>query len=210
MRKPLLVLALAGLAGLALLATTLLPPRPKPRVVQDADLTKLFKPRMGAGLPRDAAFRDETGKRVTLGDYGNDRPFVLVPVYLRCPSLCNEVLNELVKALRGVATLDAGRHFDVVVVSFDAREGPELAAAEKAAYVEEYARRGSGGGWHFLTGEQPPIDRLLGAAPTTRRSGTTASSSSPTPRGWWSARRPAPWPGTSRGWTTGRCTCGWP
>jgi len=37
---------------------------------------------------------------------------------------------------------------------------PELARAKKEAYAEEYQRRGSEAGWHFLTGTQPNIDRL--------------------------------------------------
>jgi protein SCO1/2 len=160
MRKLLLIVALLAL-GVGGVWATRLAPKPPARSVEAEDFRKLFKPRMGVELPRDAAFHDETGKRVTLADYGNDRPFVLVPAYLRCPSLCNEVLNELVKGLRGIATLNAGRDFDVVVVSFDARERPDLAAAKKTAYAEDYARRGSEPGWHFLTGDQPEIDRLL-------------------------------------------------
>lgn len=161
MKKWILVLALLGLGVGGIIAAVGLTPRRPARAVNDADLRKLFKPRMGSSLPTEAVFRDETGRQVTLGDYGKDRPFVLVPVYLRCPSLCNEVLNELVKTLRSIATLNVGREFDVVVVSFDAREQPELAAAKKQSYVEEYARRGSDAGWHFLTGEQSQIDKLL-------------------------------------------------
>ncbi|MFO0878857.1 MAG: SCO family protein [Gemmataceae bacterium] len=161
MKKLVVVIVLIGLGVGGMVASQALVPARPARAVNDADLKKLFKPRMGTQLPLDATFRDETGKAVTLGDYGHDRPFILVPVYLRCPTLCNEVLNELVKGLRGIATLTVGREYDVVVVSFDAREKPELAAAKKEAYVEEYARRGSEPGWHFLTGEQPQIDRLL-------------------------------------------------
>ncbi len=163
MHKLIVATVLLGLSAAALLAARYLPRGGSSPAVTESELTKLFKPRLGTPLPLDATFRDETGKVVTLGDYGKERPFILVPVYLRCPTLCNEVLNELVKGLRGIATLNVGREFDVVVVSFDAREQPELAAAKKAAYVEEYARRGSESGWHFLTGEQSQIDRLLDA-----------------------------------------------
>jgi protein SCO1/2 len=121
-----------------------------------------FKPHLGDRVPRELTFRDETGKQVALGDYGKTRPIVLVLAYYRCPMLCTLVLNDLVKGLRGVP-LHAGEDFEVVVVSFDAREKPELARAKKDAYVEEYGRPGSEGGWHFLTGEQPQIDALMEA-----------------------------------------------
>jgi protein SCO1/2 len=127
-----------------------------------ASKEKFFTPKLGAEVPRDLTFRDETGRTVKLGDYGNDKPVILVLAYYRCPMLCTLVLNDLVKGLRGVPFL-AGREFEVVVVSFDPREKPELAAAKKAAYVADYGKPGGEKGWHFLTGEQPQIDRLMEA-----------------------------------------------
>lgn len=166
MRKLLFLVLVITFLGAGVGLFVLLLPRERTNsstTVTEADLKKLFKPRLGAPLPVEANFRDETGKQVTLGDYGKDRPFILVPVYLRCPSLCNEVLNELIKGLRGIASYTVGREFDVVVISFDARERPALAKAKKDSYVEEYARRGSEQGWHFLTGEQHEIDKVLEA-----------------------------------------------
>ena len=127
-----------------------------------ASKEKFFTPRLGDRVPVDLVFRDEAGKQVKLGDYGKTKPVVLVLAYLRCPMLCTLVLNDLVKGLRGVP-FSAGEEYEVVVVSFDAREKPELAKAKKDAYVEEYGRPGSESGWHFLTGEQPEIDRLMEA-----------------------------------------------
>src|SRR5262245_36208348 len=136
MKKVALLLTLAAFAGAAVLLAQALPAAKPRATVTDIDPKKLFRPRLGADVPADAAFVDEEGRAVRLGDYGKDRPYILVPAYLRCPSLCNEVLNELVKALRGVAGYQLGRDYDVVVVSFDAREKPELAKAKKAAYAE--------------------------------------------------------------------------
>ncbi len=76
--------------------------------------------------------------------------------------LCTEVLNGLVRSLLDVS-LDMGKDFEVLTVSFDARETPELAAAKKKTYVERYGRPGAEQGWHFLTGEQSSIDRLTEA-----------------------------------------------
>ena len=123
---------------------------------------KFFTPRLGDRVPQNLAFRDETGKAVTLGDYGRTKPVVLVLAYLRCPMLCTLVLNDMFKGLRGVP-FTPGEEYKVVVVSFDPREKPELAKAKKEAYAEEYGRPGDAEGWHFLTGEQPEIDRLMQA-----------------------------------------------
>jgi protein SCO1/2 len=121
-----------------------------------------FDQRLNQQVPMDVTFADENGRSIRLGDNFHDKPVILVLAYYRCPMLCTEVLNGLVRALLDVP-FDAGKEFDVVVVSFDAREQPELAAAKKRTYVERYARDGAEVGWHFLTGTEPSIRRLTDA-----------------------------------------------
>jgi protein SCO1/2 len=119
--------------------------------------------RPGAQVPIDLKFRDEAGAPVRLGNYfSNERPSVLVLAYFRCPMLCNEVLNGLGEGLRKVS-LEPGKDYQVIVVSFDARETPELAAAKKTNLLDRYGRPGAAAGWHFLTGEQSGIDELARA-----------------------------------------------
>jgi protein SCO1/2 len=118
--------------------------------------------RLNEQVPLELTFRDEQGRSVTLGDCLGGKPAVLVLAYYRCPRLCNLVLNGLLDALRAVP-FDAGEQYQVIVVSIDPRETPQLAAAKKAAHVEAYGRPGTEAGWHFLTGEQPAIDRLAEA-----------------------------------------------
>ncbi len=110
-------------------------------------------------LPLDLEFRDEFGRGVTLGDYFGERPVVLSLVYYECPMLCTQVLNGLLRSLRALS-FDVGRDFDVVVVSIDPGEPPQLAAAKKRHYVSGYGREGAGEGWHFLTGDQKNISEL--------------------------------------------------
>jgi protein SCO1/2 len=161
MKKAGIILALVICAGLALVIASVIP-RPRPKAtVTDIDPKKLFRPQLGTSIPAHLTFRDQSGKQVTMGDYGKVRPFLLVPVYFKCPSLCNEVLIELVKGLRGVAAYSVGKDYDVVVVSFDPREPPALANAKKQSALEAYDRPESEGGWHFLTGQQDQIDGLL-------------------------------------------------
>jgi len=121
--------------------------------------------RLGEQLPLEATFKNEEGQEVRLGDFfRSGRPVIFALVYYECPMLCNQILNGTVGALKGV-NLDAGKDFDVLAVSFDARENEKsgLAANKRAAYIERYGRPGTEGGWHFLTGTQNSIDALTKA-----------------------------------------------
>jgi protein SCO1/2 len=119
--------------------------------------------RLNEQIPPDLTFRDESGKTVRLGDYFGSRPVILNFVYYQCPMLCGEVLSGLDSALR-VLKFDIGKEFDVVTVSFDPRETPQMASAKKAEYIKRYGRAGAEQGWHFLTGPQESIDSLTKAA----------------------------------------------
>src|SRR5271168_2229114 len=114
-------------------------------------------------VPLDLQFRDESGKTVRLGDYFGKRPVILNLVYYRCPMLCGEVLSGLESALR-VLKFNVGNEFDVLTVSFDPTDTPEIASAKKADYLKRYGRAGAADGWHFLTGPQNSITALTKAA----------------------------------------------
>ena len=116
--------------------------------------------RLDNQVPLDLSFRDESGREVKLGEYFKPgKPVLLTLVYYECPMLCNQVLNGVVGTLDAV-TFTPGKEFEVVTVSFDPREGPELAAKKKETYLKRYRRDGAGAGWHFLTGDKDSIDRL--------------------------------------------------
>ncbi len=153
-------------AAAALRAQSMEPPQggivradEKPEILKQIGIDQ----RLNEMLPLDVPLRDEAGRAVRLGDYFGRRPVILALVYYNCPMLCTQVLNGLVGALN-VMSLDAGRDFDVVAVSFDARETPAMAAAKKDAYLSRYKRPNAAGGWHFLTGDAASIERLTTAA----------------------------------------------
>jgi protein SCO1 len=113
-------------------------------------------------IPLDTEFKNEDGKTVKLSEYFNQkRPVILALVYYECPMLCNEVLNGLTGSLKGL-TFSAGKDFDVLAISFDARENDktDLAKHKKEGYLERYQRQGAENGWHFLTGTQDSIDKI--------------------------------------------------
>ena len=113
-------------------------------------------------LPLNLAFVDDAGKAVHLGDYFGKKPAILALVYYRCPMLCSEELDGLTGALQMVRFVP-GKDFNVVVVSIDPEEGPDLAAAKKRSYLKRYGHPETANGWHFLTGTQPNIDALTTA-----------------------------------------------
>ncbi len=116
--------------------------------------------RLNEQVPLDLQFKDEQGRTVRLGDYFHSgRPVLISLVYYNCPMLCGEVLNGMSTAFK-VLKFIPGKEFEVVTLSIDPREKPELAAAKKRTYIEHLDRPGAEAGWHFLTGEQSQIDAL--------------------------------------------------
>jgi len=117
---------------------------------------------LDAQVPPDLTFVDDTGRTVKLGDYFGKKPLILNLVYYNCTMLCGEALAGLSAAMKMVK-FDVGNQFDVVTVSFNPRETPQLAAAKKAEYLKRYGRPGAAAGWHFLTGPADSINALTKA-----------------------------------------------
>jgi protein SCO1/2 len=115
---------------------------------------------LNAEVPGNLEFTDELGHRVKLDDYfGHGRPVILNLGYYQCPMLCSEILHGLVGSMKPL-TFNLGQDFDVVTVSFDPRETPEMAAAKKQEILKRYGRANSEQGWHFLTGKADSINAL--------------------------------------------------
>jgi protein SCO1/2 len=122
-----------------------------------------FEPPLNGQMPLDLAFRDETGRNVKLGDYFGQKPVLLAFVYYGCPMLCNQVEHGVVSSMKMVS-FDPGHDYEVVFVSFDPRETPDMAAQKKADAVSRYGRPSTAAGWHFLTGARDSINAATQAA----------------------------------------------
>ena len=130
----------------------------KPRMLEEVGIDQ----KLDAQLPLDLIFNDESGRQVRLGDYFGKRPVVLSLVYYNCPMLCNQVLNGLTGSM-DTLSFDIGKDFEVVTVSFDPRETPDLARQKKDTYLRWYKRPGASDGWHFLTADKHSIEKLTEA-----------------------------------------------
>ncbi len=169
-RRPFAPAALAGaLAAASLTAAPAAAQRPpmtgldpaagaRPAVLEQV----AFEQRIGEGVPLDLELRDAAGAPVRLGDLFGERPVALSLVYYECPMLCPMTLDGLARSLKGIA-FDPGRDFEVVVVSFDPREGAAEAAAAERRLLDRYGRAGTAEGVHFLTGGEEAIAALTEA-----------------------------------------------
>jgi len=117
---------------------------------------------LGGQIPLDLTFVDEEGQSVQLSQLFGDKPVILSLVYYECPMLCTQVLNGMVRSLRPLS-FKIGEEFDIITVSIDPDETPDLAKAKKIEYLKNYGRPGAASGWHFLTGSQEQITRLAEA-----------------------------------------------
>lgn len=118
--------------------------------------------RLDSQVPPDLAFVDDGGRPVKLGDYFGKKPLILNLVYYNCPMLCGEVLAGLSASMKMVK-FDVGNELDVITVSFNPKETPDLAAAKKQEYLKRYGRPNAAAGWHFLTGRAESINALTKA-----------------------------------------------
>lgn len=119
--------------------------------------------KLGDRVPLDLPFRDEAGNAVHLKDFFRaGRPVILSLVYFNCAMLCSQVLAEMAHTMQRLK-FDAGKQFQVITVSFDPRETPQLAAEAKTKYEGLYGRPGTEAGWSFLTGDQSSITALSNA-----------------------------------------------
>ena len=155
-------LALACLAvaqGMSPSGVVATPPDVKPPGLENVGIEQ----RLNEQLPLGLSFQDESARSVRLGDYFGSKPVVLSFVYYRCPMLCPELLIGLESALK-VLQLKVGEQFQIITVSFDPHDTPQLARAKKAEILSRYNRPGASEGWHFLTGSESSITALTKAA----------------------------------------------
>lgn len=123
-----------------------------------------FAQRLGQPLPLDAVLKDEHGQSVKLGQYfGGDKPVILAFVYFQCPMLCIQVMNGLSASLRALS-FEAGKDFDVVLISFDPRDTPAAALEKERTHLEYWTEQDTAAGWHLLTGDEATVRRVASAA----------------------------------------------
>lgn len=124
---------------------------------------------VGRSLALDLTFTDSTGKTVKLADYfEGDRPVLLQLAYFRCPQLCGEISQGMIRSMRSLAKeLRISEDFQVLTISFDTREGPGLAEVNKMAVVNVLSRDWPAAdveaGWDHLVSDDLNVKKLTDA-----------------------------------------------
>ena len=106
--------------------------------------------RLGATIPLDLELKGEDGKPVTLRQL-IDKPTILTLNYFRCAGICTPQLNGVAEVLNRTGAIP-GKDFQVLTVSFDERDEPEIAAQKRTNYLGEITRPFPPSAWRFLTG----------------------------------------------------------
>jgi protein SCO1/2 len=155
-----LIIALALGTG-ALITAARIPTGSRSAAGGAGDASNLaFHPHPGARLPLATRLVDEQGGAVTLGEYFNKSPVILVLEYLRCTSLCGVTLRNLIVDALNRLPLAPGRDYQLVAISIDPRDKSADAAAARAKYLDLLDGRGGGSGVHFLTASPAAVREI--------------------------------------------------
>jgi protein SCO1/2 len=117
--------------------------------------------KLGQHLPLDLTFRDEDGKKVSLGQLIHT-PVILTLVYLHCPNVCSFLLQNLADVLNQLPA-EPGKDYLALSVSFDETETPALAREKKNMFLQMIQRPFPADAWRFLTGNKENIRKLADA-----------------------------------------------
>ncbi|MDZ7690106.1 MAG: SCO family protein [Balneolaceae bacterium] len=131
----------------------------KPPNVQEAGIEE----HLGDKIPLNLKFATSDGDSVTIKQLmQGDKPVILNPVYYNCPMLCSMVTDAIYTGIKDLKW-DPGNQFEIITFSFDPNERQQLADSTKQVFIEKLGQKRVEKGWHFLTGDQPEINKLTSA-----------------------------------------------
>ena len=91
-----------------------------------------------------------------------DKPTILALVYYRCPGICSPFMQGIADVILR-SDLVLGNDFQVLTVSFDPREGPELAKTNRNNYHHQIKKEFDPNGWQFFVADSENIQKLTEA-----------------------------------------------
>lgn len=112
-------------------------------------------------IPGDIRLFNQDGDTVLLGSLVN-KPTVISLVYYRCPGICSPLMNGLAEVIQK-SDMRPGDDYQVLTISFDPRETPELAKHKRLNYLSQISKPEAAKGWFFFTGDSADIARLTDA-----------------------------------------------
>ena len=118
--------------------------------------------KLGDTLPDDITIIDENNNPVVFKDLlSSDTPTVLNLVYYSCPKLCNFATDGLLQVVNETDSLEIGKDYKLLTVSFDPEDSSELASSKALKYRSRVrAGEQTQSSWPFFTGDQTNIEKL--------------------------------------------------
>ena len=118
--------------------------------------------KLDSTLPSDLDLINHKGEKVLLGNLIH-KPTVISFVYYRCPGICSPLMNGIADAINHT-DLKIGKDYQVLTISFDPREGTDLASNKHRNYMNLVKAPGADTGWTFFTADSATIRKLTSAA----------------------------------------------
>ncbi|TFG77499.1 MAG: SCO family protein [Thermodesulfobacteriales bacterium] len=118
--------------------------------------------KLGDTLPDDITIIDENNNPVLFKDLlSSDTPTVLNLVYYSCPRLCNFATDGLLQVVNETLSLEIGKDYKLLTVSFDPADSSELAATKALKYRSRVKTgKQTQDSWPFFTSDQENIEKL--------------------------------------------------
>lgn len=88
-----------------------------------------------------------------------DKPTVIMLVYYRCPGICSPLMTSVAEIVEKT-DLVLNKDYQILTVSFDPREGTELAVKKRNNYLNLIKKEVDGEGWKFFTADSANINKL--------------------------------------------------
>jgi protein SCO1 len=117
--------------------------------------------KLGETIPGDIRLINEKDEEVFIGDL-IDKPTIITLVYYRCPGICSPLMEGVAEAIDRT-DLIIGEDYQVLTISFDARETTELAVNKKRNHLTLMRTREAEEHWQFFTSDSANIARLTNA-----------------------------------------------
>ncbi len=153
MRKDFLILATLLMVLPVLLKAQILERR------QDASETEIgIIEKTGTYLSSDLIIKGTDGQEVVLFDLLN-KPTVIALVYFTCQGTCPPFMEEIA-GLISQSKLVAGTDYQILTISFDHRDTPEIALENRLLYHELIEGEFSPDGWRFFVADSLQIQQL--------------------------------------------------
>jgi len=112
----------------------------------------------GSFADMSAAFVDENGRRMTLGEFVS-KPTIMALIFYHCPQSCSMIMSGMALAFDKM-TLEPGVDYQAMVISFDDEETPKIALKSKPNYMKLIKKEFPEDQWKFFTGDAENIKAL--------------------------------------------------